>query len=41
MNDSTIKVLVSVGLLLQAAAVALGFTSAGWRWPLVAATAYF
>jgi hypothetical protein len=39
MNDSTIKVLVSVGLLLQAAAVALGFTSAGWRWPLVAATA--
>jgi hypothetical protein len=39
MNDSTIKVLVSVGLLLQAAAIALGFTSIGWRWPLSAATA--
>jgi hypothetical protein len=39
MNDSTIKILVSVGLLLQAAAVALGFTSVGWRWPLIAATA--
>ncbi len=39
MNDSTIKALVGAGLLLQAAAVALGFTSLGWRWPLVAATA--
>ena len=39
MNDSTIKALVIVGLLLQAAAVALGFTSVGWRWPLAAATA--
>src|SRR3954471_1667167 len=39
MNDSTIKVLVSVGLLLQAAGVALGFSALGWRWPLVAATA--
>ena len=39
MNDATIKALVSVGLLVQAAAVALGFTSVGWRWPLAAATA--
>ena len=39
MNDATIKVLVSVGLLVQAAAVALGFTTVGWRWPLAAATA--
>ncbi|HUR37999.1 MAG TPA: hypothetical protein VM222_00815 [Planctomycetota bacterium] len=39
MNDSAIKALVSVALLLQAAAVALGFTSVGWRWPVAAATA--
>jgi len=39
MTDSTIKALVAAGLLLQAAALALGFTSLGWRWPLVAVTA--
>jgi len=39
MNDSTIKALVAAGLLLQAAAVALGFTAAGWRWPIAVATA--
>lgn len=39
MNDSTIKALAAAGLLLQAAAVGLGFTSAGWRWPIAAATA--
>lgn len=39
MNDATIKILVSVGLLVQATAVALGFTTVGWRWPLAAATA--
>jgi len=38
-SDSTIKALVSVGLLVQAVAVALGFTAMGWRWPLAAATA--
>lgn len=38
LTDSSIKVLLAVGLTVQVAAVALGFTSAGWRWPISAAT---
>ena len=33
------KGLVALGLLVQLGALAAGFTSLGWRWPLVAVTA--
>lgn len=39
LNDNDIKFLVLAGLFLQACAIAAGFTSAGWRWPLAGATA--
>ena len=39
MADREIKVLITVGVGLQVAAVALGFTTLGWRGPLVAAGA--
>ena len=37
MGDREIKILAIAGLLVQAAAVGLGFTALGWRWPLIAA----
>jgi hypothetical protein len=39
MNDDSIKILVTTGLLVQAAAIGLGFSSVGWRWPVAGATA--
>lgn len=39
MSDRSVKALVIAGLLAQAAAVGLGFTAAGWRWPLAGVTA--
>ena len=39
MSDRSVKALLIAGLLAQAAAVGLGFTSLGWRWPLAAASA--
>ena len=36
-QDSQVKALVVAGLLVQAGAVGLGFTSLGWRGPLIAA----
>ena len=36
-KDGEVKALLIGGLLVQAAAIGLGFTSLGWRWPLVAA----
>ena len=38
MTDAQIKALSGAGLGLQLAALAAGFTPAGWRWPLIAAT---
>ena len=37
LGDRDIKILVIVGLIAQAAAIGLGFTALGWRWPLIAA----
>ncbi|HZE97804.1 MAG TPA: hypothetical protein VE981_12320 [Planctomycetota bacterium] len=39
MNDASMKAVLGAGLLAQAAAVAAGFTSAGWHWPIAGATA--
>jgi hypothetical protein len=39
MTDRIITTLVVSGLVVQAAALAGGFTSLGWRWPMVAAGA--
>jgi hypothetical protein len=36
MTDGILKVLVTAGLLVQLTALGLGFTSLGWRWPLIA-----
>jgi len=38
LGDNEIKAMVIAGLLLQAGAVAAGFTNVGWRWPLAGAT---
>ncbi|HEX7898892.1 MAG TPA: hypothetical protein VF950_14105 [Planctomycetota bacterium] len=37
LEDRDVKILVIVGLIVQAAAIGLGFTALGWRWPLIAA----
>ena len=39
MTDNTFKALILAGVLLQLTAVGLGFTSLGWRTPLIAAAA--
>lgn len=39
MTDLTVKLLVGAGLAVQGVAIALGFTSLGWRWPISGATA--
>jgi hypothetical protein len=38
LKDASVKGLLFAGLLVQAGAVAAGFTRLGWRWPLIAAT---
>jgi hypothetical protein len=37
MNDRTVWTLLISGLVIQAAALGVGFTSLGWRWALVGA----
>lgn len=37
MTDTLFRALISTGVLLQVAAVALGFTRLGWRVPLIVA----
>src|SRR4051812_39179626 len=39
MNDDSVKILVTAGLLVQIAAIGLGFSAVGWRWPITGATA--
>lgn len=38
LGDNDVRLMVITGLLLQAGAVAAGFTTAGWRWPLAGVT---
>lgn len=37
MTDNILRVLISIGVLLQAGALGLGFTRLGWRMPMIVA----